>query len=72
MRTNITLEYSVGMWVHRVGQVSGELVYQSDECNVYLDKKCRCSKPKPSVIAYQACIAVQGIGLSCGKLRGVK
>lgn len=72
MRTNITLEYNRGIWVHKVGQASGVLIYQSNECNVYFDKKCRCSKPRSEVIAHQACIAAQGIGLSCGKLRGVK
>lgn len=72
MSINITLEHNVTMWTHRVGESIGELVYESEECKVYYYKACRCRRAKVHEVAYQACLAVQGAGLSVAKLRGVK
>ena len=70
-RTNITLVHNTTSWTHLVDIVQGELIYQSPEANVYYHKECKCSKASWATLAHQATIAVQGVGLNAGLLRGV-
>jgi len=67
----ITLEQNVKNWTHHQKKIDGaKLRYSSDAVDVYYLKSCSCKSDHRDV-AYQACIAVQALGLNCADLFGV-
>ena len=67
----ITLEQNIKSWTHHQTKLDGaKLRYASSAVDVYYLKSCACASDHRDV-AYQACIAVQALGLNCGDLFGV-
>jgi hypothetical protein len=67
----ITLEQKSKSWTHHQTKIDGaKLRYSSVSVDVYYLKSCACASDDRDV-AYQACLAVQALGLNCGDLFGV-
>jgi hypothetical protein len=67
----ITLEQNAKSWTHHQKKIDGaKLRYSSKTIDVYYLKSCHC-KADHRDVAYQACLAMQALGLNCGDLIGV-